>query len=150
MTSDRFSIGDDALPGLRIGRVVDGKVVVERMLATPLVSAQDGPRMSGKLSNFGGKKAAPFRKGGKRRAKIVVAKAAARKIKKARAKGADLSKLSKPERDALPSSAFVFPGSRRYPIHDKAHAHAALIDSQGKPEHAAVVAAVRARYGWMK
>lgn len=60
----------------------------------------------------------------------------------------DLAKLSKAERDALPASAFVFPSDRRYPIHDKNHAHAALIDSRGTKDEAAVRAAVRARYGW--
>ena len=50
----------------------------------------------------------------------------------------DLAKLSKAERDALPASAFVFPSDRRYPIHDKAHAHAALIDSRGTKDEAAV------------
>lgn len=60
----------------------------------------------------------------------------------------DLSKLTKAERDALPASDFVFPAERRYPIHDKAHAHAALKDSQGTADEAAVRAAVKARYGW--
>jgi len=48
------------------------------MAPTDLVSSQDGPRIMGKgLSNFGGKKAAPFAKGGKRRKamKAAVAKA---------------------------------------------------------------------------
>lgn len=45
-------------------------------LSTPIVSSQDGPRIMGKgLSNFGGKKAAPFGKGGKRKAKMNAAKA---------------------------------------------------------------------------
>jgi hypothetical protein len=60
----------------------------------------------------------------------------------------DLSKLTKAERDALPSSAFVFPSDRRYPIHDKGHAHAALKDSAGTKDEATVRAAVKARYGW--
>ena len=38
--------------------------------------------MSGKVSNFGGKKAAPFRKGKKRRAKVVLAKAVLKKSKR--------------------------------------------------------------------
>lgn len=38
--------------------------------------------MSGKISNFGGHKAAPFKKGGKRRAKVLVAKAAVKKSKR--------------------------------------------------------------------
>lgn len=50
-------------------------------LSTPIVSVQDGPRMSGKVSNFGGKKAAPFKKGGGRRAKVLLAKAVAKKAR---------------------------------------------------------------------
>lgn len=102
--------------------------------------------MSGKISNFGGKKAAPFKKGGKRRAKVLVAKAAVRRGKKADLSNVDLSALSTAQRKALPASAFVFPGKRAYPIHDEAHARDALARSSGKPEHAAVVAAVRKRY----
>lgn len=110
--------------------------------------------MSGKISNFGGKKAAPFQKGGKRRAKVLAAKAAIRKSRRAKAKAdlaheapmVDLSKLSTAQRKALPSSAFVFPSKRQYPIHDKGHAAFALAVSKGKPEHGAVVAAVRKRY----
>ena len=103
--------------------------------------------MSGKLSNFGGKKAAPFKKDGKRRAKVIVAKAAVRKARKSRdLSNVDLSKLSTAQRKALPSSAFVFPGKRAYPIHDKAHARDALARSSGKPEAAVVRAAVRKRY----
>jgi hypothetical protein len=60
----------------------------------------------------------------------------------------DLAKLSQAERDALPASAFVFPSTRRYPIHDKGHAHAAIKDSAGTKDEAAVRAAVAARYGW--
>ena len=58
----------------------------------------------------------------------------------------DLSVLTAAQRKALPTSAFVFPKKRAYPIHDKVHAANALARSKGKPEHAAVVAAVRARY----
>lgn len=58
----------------------------------------------------------------------------------------DLSKLTAAARKALPASSFVFPKSRRYPIHDKAHAENALARSAGKPEHAVVKAAVRKRY----
>lgn len=131
--------------------------------------------MSGKLSNFGGKKAAPFGKGGKRR-KAVLAKAAVKGAKWSKAKddaydkahgikegskrdkaldkkrgvkdmsNVDLSTLSAAARKALPASAFVFPGKRAYPIHDRAHARNALARSAGKPEHAVVVAAVRKRY----
>lgn len=45
-------------------------------LSTPIVSAQDGPRMAGS-ANFGGKKAAPF--GSKKRAAKSIARARARK-----------------------------------------------------------------------
>jgi hypothetical protein len=41
---------------------------------------------------------------------------------------------------------FVFPETRRYPIEDAAHARDALARSSGKPEHAAVVTAVRRMY----
>lgn len=54
----------------RIGDA-SGLEPVETDLSTPIVSSEDGPRMSGKMSNFGGKKAAPFGKGGKRRAKVL-------------------------------------------------------------------------------
>lgn len=120
-------------------------------LSTPIASTQDGPRMSGKDGNFGGKKAAPFKKGGKRRAKVLAAKSALRGRSKDMSNvgsgDISLAKLTKAERDALPASAFVFPGKRAYPIHDKNHAKAAVMDSRGKPEHAAVLAAVKARYG---
>lgn len=47
--------------------------------------------MAGGLANFGGKKAAPFGKGGKRRAKVLVAKAAVKGAKRSASKSADLS-----------------------------------------------------------
>lgn len=120
-------------------------------LSTPIVSSEDGPRMAG-IANFGGKKAAPFVKGGKRRAKKV-----ARAKMALKGKGGDysfevvgdqidLAKLTAAARKALPASAFVFPSKRAYPIHDRGHAIDALARSKGKPEHAAVVAAVRSRY----
>jgi hypothetical protein len=37
-----------------------------------------------------------------------------------------MAKLKKEQRDKLPASAFVYPKSRSYPIHDRAHAKAAL------------------------
>jgi hypothetical protein len=40
----------------------------------------------------------------------------------------------------------VFPETRRYPIEDATHARDALARSSGKPEHAAVVTAVRRMY----
>lgn len=60
------------------------------------------------------------------------------------------SALSAADRKALPDSAFVFPSKRSYPIHDKAHAVNALARSSGKPEEAAVRAAVHARYPALK
>ncbi len=54
--------------------------------------------------------------------------------------------LSAAARKNLPSSAFVFPKDRRYPIHDKSHAANALARSSGKPEEGKVRAAVCRRY----
>ena len=96
------------------------------------------------LANFGGKKATPFLKGKKRRAKVLAAKAA---VKKKDPDGDnDLSVLDTAARKALPASDFVFPGKRAYPIHDLSHARDALARSSGKPEAAAVRAAVLRRY----
>ncbi len=52
-------------------------------------------------------------------------------------------------RGNLPARDFVFPGGRRYPIHDKSHAKNALarVSQHGTPaEKARVRAAVRRRY----
>jgi hypothetical protein len=57
-----------------------------------------------------------------------------------------MTKLTSEKRNDLPDHDFVFPESRRYPIEDAAHARDALARSSGKPEHAAVVAAVKKRY----
>ena len=57
-----------------------------------------------------------------------------------------MAKLTYAEREELPQGDFVFPKTRRYPIEDAAHARDALARSSGKPEHAAVVAAVRRTY----
>lgn len=57
-----------------------------------------------------------------------------------------MAKLTAEERRKLPASAFVFPGSREYPIHDWGHAQAAIKDSGGKAAHAKVMAAVRRKY----
>jgi hypothetical protein len=57
-----------------------------------------------------------------------------------------MSKLNNAKRKSLSESDFVFPASRKYPIEDAAHARDALARSSGKPEHAAVVAAVRLKY----
>jgi len=57
-----------------------------------------------------------------------------------------MTKLTTTARENLPKGDFVFPKTRRYPIEDAAHARDALARSSGKPEHAAVVAAVRLKY----
>ncbi len=61
-----------------------------------------------------------------------------------------MAKLTTEARNNLPSSAFVFPGSRRYPIQDISHARDALARSSGKPEEAKVRAAVHRRYPVLK
>ena len=100
--------------------------------------------MAGNANNFGGKKAAPFVKGGgrdpdhdndakgmpkkRKSAKTVsmsVAVAEARKRKMI-----DLA-LTTQQRNALPSSAFVYPQKRKYPVPTKAQASAAGI-SEGQ------------------
>jgi hypothetical protein len=58
-------------------------------------------------------------------------------------------KLSTDARNSLPDSAFVFPETREYPIHDKNHARNALsrVSANGTPEEKAKVrAAVARRY----
>ena len=57
-----------------------------------------------------------------------------------------MSKLSAKARKGLSASAFVFPGERRYPIHDRAHARNALARSAGKAEEGKVRAAVHSRF----
>ena len=57
-----------------------------------------------------------------------------------------MTKLTHAKREDLPKGDFVLPETRRYPIEDAAHARDALARSSGKPEHAAVVAAVRRKY----
>lgn len=57
-----------------------------------------------------------------------------------------MTKLTNTEREDLPKDDFVFPKTRRYPIEDAAHARDALARSSGKPEHAAVITAVRRKY----
>ena len=57
-----------------------------------------------------------------------------------------MTKLTQAKRDDLPKGDFVFPKTRRYPIEDAAHARDALARSSGKPEHSAVVAAVRHKF----
>jgi hypothetical protein len=60
--------------------------------------------------------------------------------------GINMTKLSYAKRENLSKGEFVFPETRRYPIEDAAHARDALARSSGKPEHAAVVTAVRRKY----
>jgi hypothetical protein len=60
--------------------------------------------------------------------------------------GIHMAKLSYEKRKELPNDDFVFPKTRRYPIEDAAHARDALARSSGKPEHAAVVAAVKRKF----
>jgi len=56
-------------------------------------------------------------------------------------------KLSYKERKQLPSSAFVFPKERAYPIHDASHARSALsmVSKYGTPRQKARVRAEVAR-----
>jgi hypothetical protein len=60
--------------------------------------------------------------------------------------GINMTKLTYAKRENLSKDDFVFPETRRYPIEDAAHARDALARSSGKPEHAAVVSAVRKKY----
>lgn len=60
-----------------------------------------------------------------------------------------MTKLTTHARNALPSSAFVFPKTRSYPIHDSNHARMALSDvakSGNAAEKSAVRAAVARKY----
>ena len=57
-----------------------------------------------------------------------------------------MAKLTYAKREDLPKGDFVFPKTRRYPIEDAAHARDALARSSGKPEHAAVRAAVKQKF----
>jgi len=57
-----------------------------------------------------------------------------------------MAKLTHTEREDLLKGDFVFPKTRRYPIEDAAHARDALARSSGKPEHAAVRAAVKRKF----
>lgn len=60
-----------------------------------------------------------------------------------------MARLNAATRRALPASAFVFPKTRKYPIHDRAHARAALAYARRNGVYARVSAAVRARYPGM-
>ena len=65
----------------------------------------------------------------------------------------ELKKMTYKERKNLPSSAFVFPNERKYPIHDIAHARNALarVAAHGTPEEQAKVrSAVYRKYPELK
>lgn len=60
-----------------------------------------------------------------------------------------MAKLKGKQRRKLPSSSFAYPATRKYPIHDKAHAKAALSRSASRKTsgtYAHVAAAVNRRY----
>jgi len=59
-----------------------------------------------------------------------------------------MATLTAAARKRLPATAFVFPKTRRYPIHDRAHARDALARAAhaGPATLAAVRAAVRRRF----
>lgn len=64
-----------------------------------------------------------------------------------------MAKMSAKQRKKLPKSSFAQPGKRKYPIHDKAHARAALsrVAQHGtKAEKKAVRAKVTKRYPSLK
>jgi hypothetical protein len=61
-----------------------------------------------------------------------------------------VAKLTAAKRKKLPASDFAEADVRKYPIPDAAHARDALARSSGKPEHAAVVAAVRRKFPKIK
>lgn len=60
--------------------------------------------------------------------------------------GLDMAVITAKMRKQLPPTAFVFAKGKRYPIHDLAHARNALARAAGKPEEAAVKAAVYKRF----
>lgn len=62
----------------------------------------------------------------------------------------DFAVLTAKARKDLKPGDFVFPKQKRYPIHDLAHAKNALARSAGKPEEAAVKAAVHKKYPQLK
>jgi hypothetical protein len=60
-----------------------------------------------------------------------------------------MAKLSSKKRKKLPKTAFAYPGTRKYPIHDRSHARNALARAAQKKtsgSYAHVAAAVRRRY----
>jgi hypothetical protein len=61
-----------------------------------------------------------------------------------------VAKLTSAKRKKLPKSDFAEKDVRKYPIPDAAHARDALARSSGKPDHAAVVAAVKRKFPEIK
>jgi hypothetical protein len=64
-----------------------------------------------------------------------------------------VAKLTAKQRKKLPKKSFALPGKRAYPIHDKAHARAALsrVKQKGtKAQQKKVRAAVTKRYPSLK
>lgn len=60
-----------------------------------------------------------------------------------------MARLKGKQRRKLPASAFAYPSTRSYPIHDKAHARAALARSASRKtggSYAHVAAAVNRRF----
>lgn len=63
-----------------------------------------------------------------------------------------MTKLKARQRKKLPATAFAYPSKRKYPIHDRAHAKAALsraASSKTSGSYAHVAAAVNRRYPGM-
>jgi len=65
-------------------------------------------------------------------------------------KGLEEKKLTSKARNALPDSDFVYPGERKYPIHDLSHAKNALSRASGTSEEEKVDAAVYKKYPSLK
>lgn len=63
-----------------------------------------------------------------------------------------MAKLKKGQRRKIPASAFAYPATRKYPIHDRSHARNALAraaSSKTGGTYAHVAAAVNRRYPGM-
>lgn len=63
-----------------------------------------------------------------------------------------MAKLKKGQRRKIPASAFAYPATRKYPIHDRSHARNALAraaSSKTSGTYAHVAAAVNRRYPGM-
>jgi hypothetical protein len=57
-----------------------------------------------------------------------------------------MARLTAAARRRLPASAFVFPKSRKYPIHDRTHARVALAYARRNGVYGKVAAKVKRRY----